>query len=119
MSYNIFSEEETFRLLEADDKDKNLVIEISEGKYEGVKYSYGVISIEHDEQSAEDDTAKLSFEIFMEDESNKDLISDPDFVQTAGNILTQILIDHAEKNGVDDLGSEADRNTYSEKFTSE
>lgn len=118
MSYNIFSEEETFRLLEANDKDKNLVIEISEGKYAGVKYTYGTTSIEHDEQSAEDETVKLNFEIYMEDESKKDLISDPEFVETAGSILTQILLDYAE-NGDKDLGSETDRDTNTEESTTE
>ena len=106
MSYNVFYEEKLFKLLETEDPSKNLVIEISDGEYTGIKYSYGTISVEHDEQTSEDGMAKLNFEIFMEDEANNQLISDPNFVDTAGNILMSVLLDYAEKNGVEDLGDE-------------
>lgn len=118
MSYNIFSEEETFRLLEANDPDKNLVIEISEGLYSGIKYTYGTISVEIDDQSSEDETAKLNFEIYMEDESNEKLIQDPDFIKVAGEILMNVLSEHIE-NGDKDLGSETDRDTNTQESTTE
>lgn len=91
MSYNNLIEDESFRLLDPSDSSKSLIVEISEGPFEGIRYSYGVVQFKIENKGTEDEHGKLEFEINPEDPSQTDLAENREFVETAGNILMAIL----------------------------
>jgi len=116
--YNNLIENESFRLLDANKPDENLTIEISEGPFEGIQYTYGVVEFKIDKQNTDDEQGLLNFEIFVKDPENQKLVEDPDFVKTAGDILMSILETSLE-TGDYKVGSETDTNTDSEESTTE
>ena len=116
--YNNLIENESFKLSDADNPGENLVVEISEGPYEGIKYSYGVVEFKIDNQNTDDENGSLSFEIYTNDPENQKLVEDPDFVKTAGDILMSILETSLE-TGDYKIGSEADTNTDSQESITE
>ena len=98
MSYNSAIENETFRLLDPSDPNKSLVIEISEGPFAGIQYSYGVIEFHIENKDQEDEHGRMRFDIVPEDPTQKHLINDEEFIQTVGNILMAILEGSLESN---------------------
>ena len=91
MSYNNVIENETFRLLDPSDPKKSLIIEITDGKFAGIQYSYGVIEFNIENKDQEDEHGKMRFDIVPEDPTQTHLIDDEEFIETVGNILMSIL----------------------------
>ena len=91
MSYNSLIEDESFRLLDPSDPNKSLIIEINEGPFAGIQYSYGVIEFNIENKDQEDEHGRMHFEVVPEDPTQTHLIEDKEFIETVGNILMSIL----------------------------
>jgi hypothetical protein len=107
MSYNKLVENESFRLVDPSDPQKPYIVEISEGEFEGVRYSYGVVEFYIEDKDTEDEKAVLKFGVTPEDPKLTHLEENPNFIQATGDILMSIL-ENALETGDYNIGTPED-----------
>jgi hypothetical protein len=82
-------------------KDGLLAIQLTEGAYDGIIYTYGKVDIEEDDAN---DKIHLKFEYEILDMNNKGLTDMAPFEQYIGKILEELIHQGIEQNNISYTG---------------
>ena len=90
-------------------------IKLTEGPFEGIMYTYGVVNFEEDE---ENDTLKMNFEYEILDNGGKGFGNKEPFEQYIGDILQDLIHEGIAENSITYTGG-VDENRDSDSVESD